>query len=109
FAVTLSASVLVSMAVVLTLTPMMCARLLHQQDAAQPAPSRVARWLEAGFDALLRGYRRSLSWALAHGRLMVVLLVATIGLNVYLYAVVPKGFFPRQDTGQLIGIFRVDQ
>src|SRR5690606_184363 len=110
FAVTLSASVIVSMVVSLTLTPMMCARLLRRELPEQRRqPGRLSRWLEAGFDALLHGYRRTLSWALAHGRLMLVILAVTIGLNVYLYAVVPKGFFPQQDTGQLIGMFRVDQ
>ncbi|CAM4375407.1 Multidrug transporter subunit MdtC [Bordetella tumbae] len=109
FAVTLSASVMVSMVVSLTLTPMMCARLLRQQALEQQPPGRVWRMLESFFDALLRGYRRSLAWALTHGRLMLVLLAVTIGLNVYLYTAVPKGFFPQQDTGQLIGIFRVDQ
>ncbi|MVW79164.1 multidrug efflux RND transporter permease subunit [Bordetella sp. 02P26C-1] len=109
FAVTLSASVLVSMVVSLTLTPMMCAKLLRHEPPEVREPGWLARGLERFFDALLAGYRRSLSWALAHGRLMILLLVATIGLNVYLYAVVPKGFFPQQDTGQLIGMFRVDQ
>ncbi|NYT37622.1 multidrug transporter subunit MdtC [Allopusillimonas soli] len=56
-----------------------------------------------------RGYRRSLRWALLHGRLMMLVLAATVGLNLYLYAVVPKGFLPQQDTGQLLGFFRVDQ
>ena len=109
FAVTLSASVMVSMVVSLTLTPMMCARMLRRQTIEQREPGALSRWLESGFDAMLRGYRRSLSWALAHGRLMLVLLAATVALNVYLYAAVPKGFFPQQDTGQLIGMFRADQ
>jgi len=55
------------------------------------------------------GYQRSLKWALSHSRFMLLTLVATIGLNVYLYTIVPKGFFPQQDTGQLMGFFRVDQ
>jgi len=110
FAVTLSAAILVSLVVSLTLTPMMCARLLRRQaPAAARAPGRLSVALERGFDALLRQYRRSLSWALAHSRIMMLLLAAAIGLNVYLYAVVPKGFFPQQDTGQLLGFFRVDQ
>jgi multidrug efflux pump len=109
FAVTLSASVLVSMVVSLTLTPMMCAKLLRHDPPNARQPGRLSRGIEAVFDAMLAGYRRSLSWALAHGRLMLLVLVATIGLNVYLYAIVPKGFFPQQDTGQLIGMFRVDQ
>src|SRR5690554_1434895 len=55
------------------------------------------------------GYKRSLNWALAHTRFMLLVLAATVGLNVYLYTIVPKGFFPQQDTGQLMGFFRVDQ
>src|SRR5690554_6005668 len=55
------------------------------------------------------GYKRSLNWALAHSRFMLLVLAATVGLNVYLYTIVPKGFFPQQDTGQLMGFFRVDQ
>jgi len=58
---------------------------------------------------MLAGYAVTLRWALRHGPLVIAILVATIGLNVYLYKVVPKGFFPEQDTGQLIGVFRVDQ
>jgi len=111
FAVTLSAAIMVSLVVSLTLTPMMCARLLRRVPAPRQraAPGRMAAALERGFDALLAQYRRTLSWALAHGRIMMLILAATIGLNVYLYAVVPKGFFPQQDTGQLLGFFRVDQ
>ncbi|CAP40869.1 multidrug efflux RND transporter permease subunit [Bordetella petrii] len=108
FAVTLSAAIMVSLVVSLTLTPMMCARLLRTQDHGR-APGRLSRAIGRGFDAVLARYRRSLSWALAHGRIMLLLLAAAIGLNVYLYAVVPKGFFPQQDTGQLLGFFRVDQ
>jgi len=108
FAVTLSAAIMVSLVVSLTLTPMMCARLLRVQ-APERAPGRLSRAIGRGFDAVLARYRRSLSWALAHGRIMLLLLAAAIGLNVYLYAVVPKGFFPQQDTGQLLGFFRVDQ
>eukprot|EP00887_Chlorella_sp_A99_P003821 scaffold32.g3821.t1 len=58
---------------------------------------------------MLRGYERTLAWALAHGKFMLFILAATIALNLYLYTVVPKGFFPQQDTGQLMGFFRVDQ
>ncbi|MCD0504176.1 multidrug efflux RND transporter permease subunit [Bordetella petrii] len=109
FAVTLSAAIMVSLVVSLTLTPMMCARLLHRQAPARQRPGRLSAAVARGFEAMLGQYRRSLSWALAHGRIMLLLLAATIGLNVYLYAVVPKGFFPQQDTGQLLGFFRVDQ
>ncbi len=128
FAVTLSVSVLVSLLVSVTVTPMMCARLLKAQRPRQPRASagmaRVAGGLWRGLcragqaigslfesvgDLFWRGYRRSLGWALAHGPVMMLLLAATIGLNLYLYAVVPKGLLPQQDTGQLLGFFRVDQ
>lgn len=108
FAVTLSAAILVSLVVSLTLTPMMCARLLQPQSRER-RPGRLSAAIGRGFDAMLAHYRRSLAWALAHGRIMMLLLAAAIGLNVYLYAVVPKGFLPQQDTGQLLGFFRVDQ
>ncbi|MBV1775649.1 multidrug efflux RND transporter permease subunit [Burkholderiaceae bacterium DAT-1] len=108
FAVTLSVAILISLVVSLTLTPMMCARMIK---AAPPGEShgRLFRWSERGFDWLLSGYQRSLSWALAHSRVMLVILAATIGLNVYLYGLVPKGFFPTQDTGRIAGFIQADQ
>lgn len=109
FAVTLSAAILVSLLLSLVLTPMMCSRLLKPEAPKTKAPGRVERSLAWLGDVSNRSYKRSLDWALAHGRIMMLLLLATIGLNVYLYAVVPKGFFPQQDTGQLLGFFRTDQ
>ncbi|MGB3289158.1 MAG: multidrug efflux RND transporter permease subunit [Burkholderiaceae bacterium] len=110
FAVTLSVSILVSLLISVTLTPMMCARILKADPARRP---RRAGLLTRAFKAMgiffWRGYKSSLGWALSHGRFMMLLLAATIGLNFYLYTVVPKGFFPQQDTGQLLGFFRVDQ
>jgi multidrug efflux pump len=123
FAVTLSASIFVSLVTSLTLTPMMCARLL-KREAGQPhdaagaavAPerkpglfARAANWSERMFDGLVRAYERSLAWALQNGVLVMVVLATAITLNFYLYIVIPKGFFPQQDTGQLLGFFRVDQ
>jgi multidrug efflux pump len=109
FAVTLSVAILVSLVISVTLTPMMCARLLRREHV-QPRRAGVFGTAMRGLaDRFWRGYTRSLQWALAHGRVMLLILVATIGLNVYLYAAVPKGFFPQQDTGQLLGFFRVDQ
>ncbi len=105
FAVTLSAAVLVSMVVSLTLTPMMCAWVLrenpHEKQDRQPA----SRWLAR----MIRGYEISLDWALRHGPFMLVLLAGVVALNVYLYAIVPKGFFPQQDTGKLMGGIKGDQ
>src|SRR5690606_36921015 len=109
FAVTRSVAILVSLLISLTLTPMMCARLLRQGDPGPDRSGALKRGLQAMGDFFWRGYKRSLDWALRHGRLMMVLLLATIGLNFYLYAAIPKGFFPQQDTGQLLGFFRVDQ
>ncbi|MDQ2137930.1 multidrug efflux RND transporter permease subunit [Alcaligenaceae bacterium A4P071] len=109
FAVTLSASVLVSLVVSLTLTPMLCARWLEREPDDAPPPNRIMRWSESGFAWLLLRYQSALRWALRHGITMMLLLVGTIGLNVYLYGAISKGFFPEQDTGQLIGFFRVDQ
>jgi multidrug efflux pump len=107
FAVTLSVAVLVSMLVSLTATPMMCARLLRREP--QREEGRIARWLERGFARLRDAYARSLSWALRHGPLMMALLLAAVCLNVYLYTVVPKGFFPQQDIGRISGSIQADQ
>ena len=107
FALTLSVAILVSLVVSLTATPMMCARLLT--PAAEHQPGRLARALGAGFEGLLAVYRRSLGWALSHSRLVLTALVATLSLNVYLFTIVPKGFFPQQDTGRLIGGIQADQ
>ncbi len=107
FAITLSVAILVSLVVSLTTTPMLCARWLRPQS--EEPPSRLFLATERAFARMLEGYRRSLTWALGHSRLMMVLLAATIGLNVYLYVIVPKGFFPQQDTGRLNGQIRADQ
>ncbi|GEO99828.1 efflux RND transporter permease subunit [Methylobacterium haplocladii] len=113
FAVTLSLAILISLVVSLTTTPMMCARFLkpHHDASAGPAkrPNIVARILEGGFDGLLRGYERTLGFALRHRRLVLLSVFAAMGLNVYLYVIVPKGFFPEQDTGQLMGGIQADQ
>src|SRR5262249_24676304 len=70
---------------------------------------RLYRWSERGFDLLLRGYRRTLDGALRHPLLVVLSLAAVLGLNAYLYVAIPKGFFPQQDTGRLIGRIQADQ
>ncbi|OIQ87195.1 multidrug resistance protein MdtC [mine drainage metagenome] len=107
FAATLSAAILVSLVLSLTTTPMMCARLLRPQAAGERG--RFFRAAERAFAALHEGYRKSLDWALAHGPIMMLVLAATVGFNLYLYTVVPKGFFPQQDTGRLIGGIQADQ
>jgi len=107
FAITLSIAVLVSLAVSLTTTPMMCARLI-----ARPAAANRGGFYRAGeraFNMVLRRYDRSLRWALGHPRAMMLLLLATLCLNFYLFVIVPKGFFPQQDTGRLVGGIQADQ
>ncbi|WP_293603993.1 efflux RND transporter permease subunit, partial [Polaromonas sp. UBA4122] len=108
FAVTLSAAVLISLLISLTTTPMMCAWLLKPDDSSKP-PGRIARWFENAFKRMLRLYEVSLDWALANRLLVMLILLAVIVLNVYLYVVVPKGFFPQQDTGQISGGLRADR
>ncbi|MGF6549705.1 efflux RND transporter permease subunit [Paraburkholderia youngii] len=108
FALTLSLAIAVSLIVSLTLTPMMCSRLLREPHEKQQE-SRLGRWLERGFTSMQRGYERTLGWALRHPRLILLVLLLTIGLNVALYIIVPKGFFPQQDTGRMIGGIQADQ
>jgi multidrug efflux pump len=102
FAVTLSVAILVSLVVSLTTTPMMCSRLLKakREGAKQSWPYRLS---ERFFDWLLSVYERSLTWVLRHPAPMLLLLFITIGVNVYLLVIVPKGFFPQQDTGRMAG------
>ncbi|MDB5925271.1 MAG: multidrug transporter [Betaproteobacteria bacterium] len=107
FAVVLSVAILVSLLISLTTTPMMCSLLLKHRPERERG--RFDRGSERVFNRVLRGYERSLAWALRHGPLMMLLLAVTIGLNIYLYVIVPKGFFPQQDTGRLIGFVRADQ
>jgi multidrug efflux pump len=111
FAVTLSAAILISMLVSLTLTPMMAAHLLRrpiQKRVSDSRPNIFSRSFQAMVDWCVKGYGTSLNWALRHGRLMMLLLAATVGLNFYLYNIVPKGFFPQQDTGMMLGFFATD-
>jgi multidrug efflux pump len=106
FAVTLSVAILVSLVVSLTLTPMMCARLL---SSGRRDHGHLYGFSERAFLGLRNGYARTLAWALAHPLVMVFALVLAVGLNVTLYIAMPKGFFPQQDTGRLIGFIRADQ
>jgi multidrug efflux pump len=108
FSVTLSVALLVSLVISLTTTPMMCARLLKNKTAEKP-PGRFELAAERAFTGLQRGYGRTLGWALNHSALVLLILACTIGLNVFLYTKIDKGFFPQQDTGRLIGFIRADQ
>jgi len=108
FAVTLSAAVMISLVISLTTTPMMCAWLLKPQADSKP-PGRIARAFENAFKRMLRVYEVALDWALGSKLLVMVILLAVIGLNVYLYIAAPKGFFPQQDTGQIRGFLRADR
>ena len=107
FAVTLSVAIGISLVVSLTTTPMMCSLLLR--PASEKKPGRVSRWAEGAFERMRRGYETSLAFVLRYPFPMLLVLIATIGLNVWLYTVVPKGFFPQQDTGRLFGFVRADQ
>ena len=109
FAITLSAAVMISLVISLTTTPMMCAWFLPEGGAEAKPPGRIARGAERVYGWVLRGYEHSLDWALASKGLVMLILLAVIGLNVYLFAAAPKGFFPQQDTGQLNGGLRADQ
>jgi multidrug efflux pump len=108
FAVTLSAAVMISLVISLTTTPMMCAWLLKSGQQHKP-PGAVARWFERGFERMLKVYEHCLDWALSSAALVMAILVFVVGLNVYLFAAAPKGFFPQQDTGQINGGMRADQ
>jgi len=101
FAVVLSAAVFISMIVSLTTTPMMCARLLKSE--AGKKHNWLYRASESGFDWLHNTYDRGLRWVLRHQPLVLLITACTISLAVYLYIVIPKGFFPQQDTGRIMG------
>jgi multidrug efflux pump len=107
FAITLSAAILVSLVVSLTTSPMMCARLLRPVE--QRKPNRAVQALERFGAWILRGYRGSLAWSLRHGPIVMLVLLVTVCLNVFLYITIPKGFFPTQDTGRLVGGIQADQ
>lgn len=116
FAVTLSAAVLISLLISLTTTPMMCAWLLKNRnetgdDTGEPAGrfAFIPRWFEKLFKRVHRSYEVSLDWALGSKLLVMLILLAVIGLNGFLFMKVPKGFFPQQDTGQINGGLRADQ
>jgi len=107
FSITLSVAILISLVISLTTTPMMCARLLrHDPERKQ---GKFFQFTERAFNKMLRTYERTLKWALAAPALMMFILLVTVCLNVFLYVEVPKGFFPSEDTGRLIGGVQADQ
>jgi multidrug efflux pump len=101
FAVTLSVAIAVSLLVSLTTTPMLCAQFLKTRDESRHG--RIYRATERGFQWLHNEYASGLRWVLRHQALMLCVVVGTMALNVYLFVIVPKGFFPQQDTGRLGG------
>ena len=107
FAVTLSVAIGVSLVVSLTTTPMMCAKLLKSEAQTKHNWAYIA--LERLFDSMHAIYRRSLGWVLRHQPLMLLVTLGTIALSVYLYIIVPKGFFPQQDTGRIMGGLQAEQ
>ena len=103
FTLTLSLAIIISLVVSLTTAPMMCALLL------QPRPAREILRRPNLFERVLGGYHRSLGWALRHSGMVLLILIGTIGLNALLFYIVPKGFFPQEDTGRMYGWFEADQ
>ena len=107
FAITLSTAIVVSMLISLTTTPMMCAYLLKDEKAIKHG--RAYRVSEKGFTWMVSTYSRSLTWVLKHPWPIFALLVLTVALNFYLIVIIPKGFFPQQDTGVITGSARGPQ
>src|SRR5262249_44519137 len=108
FAVTLSVSILISLVISLTATPMMCARLLKPHRAVE-ARGRFFRRSERAFTSVIDRYRRSLGWLLRRQPLTLAVTLATMAATIFLYVKVPKGFFPQQDSGRLTGSIQGDQ
>ena len=106
FAMTLTAAILMSLIVSLTVTPMMCAYLKFNPSEDK---SRVLGWLRRAFDASLEFYRRTLSWSLDNPKTIMAILLVAVGMNFYLLKIVPKGFFPTTDEGSMRGGIRADQ
>ena len=102
FAITLAVTIVISAVVALTLVPMLCAKILRHHPPEEM--SLVARKSQEWFDALIAHYGRLLDWVLDHQPVTLVVAAATLGLTVFLYIIIPKGFFPVQDTGLIQGI-----
>ncbi len=107
FAVTLAVTILISAGVSLTLVPMLCAKLLRHRPSSEQ--SALNRWAGRSFDRLIAAYGRRLDWVLDHAGLTLTVAVATLGLTAALYAEIPKGFFPVQDTGLIQGVTEAGQ
>src|SRR5207245_9062338 len=99
-------ALVLSLGMSLTLTPMMCARLLKHETGRH---GRLYQLSERGFDALLGTYKRGLKIALRHRFMTLMVMLGTIGVTGYLYVIIPKGFFPQQDTGMIIAIAEAAQ
>ena len=108
FALTVATAIVVSLIISLTTTPMLCAWLVSVPEKGKHA-NVLSRWSEGAFDWMARVYQRALIWALDSGPVILTILALTIALNVYLYIVVPKGFFPQQSGGALLGFMQTDQ
>jgi HAE1 family hydrophobic/amphiphilic exporter-1 len=108
FAVVLAMTIFVSMVVSLTLTPMMASRFLREHSKTRQH-GRLYRWSERGFDAMLHAYERGLDLALRWRLTTLVIFFATLGLSVYLFVIIPKGFFPQQDIGLISGTSEAGQ
>ena len=108
FALTLSAAVMISLLISLTTTPMMCAWLLRQPRAEKP-PGLISRFFARAYASVQHAYAQVLDIALDHRWLVLILLAAVIGLNAWLFTIVPKGFFPQQDSNQITAGLRADQ
>ena len=106
FAITVTAAIAVSAFVSLTLTPMLCARFLHHESGQH---GRIYNAIEAVFDGMLGFYRRTLDIVLRHQFLTLMVFFATMALTVHLYVIIPKGFFPTQDTGLVTGFAEAAQ
>jgi len=110
FAVTLSAAILISLVVSLTTTPMLCATLLGKTaESSGGRHGRLYRATERFFDGMHRFYARTLGWVLRHPHSILAVAILTVAVNAYLFVVVPKGFFPQQDTGRLTGMVQAAQ
>jgi multidrug efflux pump len=103
FAITMSVAILISLIISLTLTPMLCAHILKSETPRNLTPKRYL------FDRLHEHYAHSLHWALSHRKLMLTATILTMGVSIFLYIIIPKGFFPIQDTGRIMGSIQAQQ